>query len=359
MKSIPGLYVEGTKLVERPESRRTVFSDGTAESGFREGTDIELSHWIPNHTPARFKADTSTEICMNFVAAKNLDYDLVVNNHADVDGILSVFTLLRPATALSHRSAIVAAAGMGDFWGWGDTEAQVLFQSLTKQIDALTAAGADPQFIYERCLKHVDSVVERGFSDPDVEASLSPLKRSVDLIVQGAVTRREYHDRFVHYGLPAELCRGNIEAALRVPKFNAAISADVLLWPQARARWDREKVQVTSVETADGWYYDLWYPSYLWAETPDSWRAPGLDFKGDSNGCRLAYAPLIDAVRDFQATETNGTTWRIDSELSLFSSTLGRGFPVVLSAMQGERPAASSLKPELVAGRLAEVFRQG
>jgi len=54
MKSVPGLYVEGTKLLERPESRRTVFADGTSESGFREGTDVELSHWIPNRTPPRY-----------------------------------------------------------------------------------------------------------------------------------------------------------------------------------------------------------------------------------------------------------------------------------------------------------------
>ncbi len=356
MKSVPGLYVEGTKLVERPESRRTVFADGTSESGFREGTDVELSHWIPNRTPARFKADTSTGICMNFVAATHTDYDLVVNNHADVDGILSVFTLLHPATALAHRTTIVAAAGMGDFWGWGDIESQVLFQSLTKQVDALTDAGADPQFIYESCLKLVDGVIERGFSDPDIENSLAPLTRSVDLIVQGTVTRREYHDRFVHYGLPADLCKDNVEAALRVPKFNAAISDEVLLWPQARARWDREKVQLTSVESANGWYYDLWYPSYLWAETPDSWRAPGLDLKGDSNGYKLSFAPLAAAVRDLQARELNDVAWRTEPALSLLSPAVMRGYPVVLSVMRGDTPAPSSLSPDVIAGRLAEAF---
>jgi len=358
MKSVPGVYVEGTKLLERPESRRTVFADGTSESGFREGTDVELSHWIPNRTPPRFKADTSTEICMNFVAATHTDYDLVVNNHADVDGILSVFTLLHPATALAHRSTIVAAAGMGDFWGWGDTESQVLFQSLTKYVDALTGAGADPQFIYERCLKHVDGVIGRGFSDPDIEKSLAPLKRSVDLIVQGIAKRREYHDRFVHYELPLDLCKDNIEAALRVPTFNAAISDEVLFWPQARARWDREKVQLTSVESANGWYYDLWYPSYLWAETPDSWRAPGLDLRGDSNGYKLSFAPLTAAVRDLQARERNDVAWRTEPVFSLLSPAVMRGYPVVLSVMRGDTAAPSSLSHDVVAGRLAEAYAQ-
>ena len=86
---------------------------------FAKAIDLELSHWVPNRTPAKFKADTSTEICMNFVASGDLDYDLVVNNHADVDGLLSVFTLLHPATALAHRPTIVSAAQMGDFWGMG------------------------------------------------------------------------------------------------------------------------------------------------------------------------------------------------------------------------------------------------
>jgi hypothetical protein len=183
------------------------------------------------------------------------------------------------------------------------------------------------------------------------------LTRSVDLIVQGTVTRREYHDRFVHYGLPADLCKDNVEAALRVPKFNAAISDEVLLWPQARARWDREKVQLTSVESADGWYYDLWYPSYLWAETPDSWRAPGLDLKGDSNAYKLSFAPLAAAVWDFQRRELNDATWRTEPSLSLMSSTLGRGYPVVLSVMNADRPAPSSWPPDAVADRLAETFR--
>ena len=227
-------------MTERPESRRTIFADG-ASDGLREGLDVELSHWVPNRTPAKFKADTSTEICMNFVASGDLEYDLVVNNHADVDGLLSVFTLLHPATALAHRPTIVSAAQMGDFWAWGEREAQVLFQSLSEQVDALTNANADPQVVYERCLDHTHRVIEDGFSDPDIEASLTPLRQSVDWVMQGTIARREYHNRFVHYDVPADLCQGTLEAALRVPPFNAVITDDVLFWPQARARWDREE----------------------------------------------------------------------------------------------------------------------
>jgi len=159
----------------------------------------------------------------------------------------------------------------------------------------------------------------------------------------------------VHYAVPADLCRGRLEAALRVPPFNAAISDEVLFWPQARARWDREKVQLVSVESADGWYYDLWYPSYLWAETPNSWRAPGLDFTSDAS-YRFSFAPLERVARAFQSRERTDVSWRIETDFSLMSSTIGRGYPVVLSVMDLDGPTPSSLGPDSVADRLAGIF---
>ena len=52
---------------ELPESEATVYVDGSPPGPFREAQDLELSHWVPNRTPERYKADTSTEICLNFV----------------------------------------------------------------------------------------------------------------------------------------------------------------------------------------------------------------------------------------------------------------------------------------------------
>jgi hypothetical protein len=349
------LYVTGT-AAGRPDSRRTIFADGSADASFRDGVDLELSHWVPNRTPARFKADTSTEICMSFAASGAADYDLVVNNHADVDGVLSVFTLLHPGPALDRRAIVVAAAGMGDFAWWADAPAQVLFQSLTNQIDALTAQGTDPQVVYERALDHVSGLLERGCTDPGVEESLAPLRRSMEWLTQGRIRRRVHHDRFVHYAVPAAVAGDDLAPALRVPAFNAAISSDVLFWPQARARWDRDKVQLVSLESPEGWYYDLWYPSYVWADTPDSWRPPGLTFAGHLNGFALSWPPLAAAVSELQARESNGATWNLETDLS-FSSSPARGYPVVLSALQDGRPAPSSLEPEWVARRLAAVWQ--
>lgn len=350
------LYIDGTRMGARPDSRRTVFADGAGEGAVREDRDLELSHWIPNRTPTAYKADTSTEICMNYVASGTRDYDLVVNNHADVDGVLSVFTLLEPEVALTHRATIVSAAEMGDFAAWGERTAQVLFQSLTWRLDALEETGTDPQLIYEKALEHVGEVIGRGFADGEVESSLAPLERSVEWIDAGRIRRQEIHARFVHYAVPAGLCGDRLDAALCLPKFNEAISDAVLFWPQARARTDREKVQLVSVESPGGWYHDLWYPGYLWADTPHSWRAPGLDFSSNA-AYRFSYPPLDAAVEDLQARERADVTWRLETELSLFGEKRGRGYPVILSVMSGDRPAASSLTPELVARRLAEVYQ--
>jgi len=151
------------------------------------------------------------------------------------------------------------------------------------------------------------------------------------------------------------LCEDRLDAALRVPPFNSRISDTVLFWPQARARWDRDKVQLVSLEMPEGWYYDLWYPSYVWADTPNSWRPPGLDFNNDSHGYRLWFPPLEAAAGDFQRRELKTATWQVETDLS-FSSSPARGFPIVLSVMNGTTPAPSSLQPDFVADRLARVF---
>src|SRR5437879_9024666 len=83
--------------------------DGTVDSA------IHFSHWKGNQTPASVKADTSTEIALNLVAAPNRDeltkgIDLVTNNHFDTDGVLSVWTVVRGEQALALREQLIAAA---------------------------------------------------------------------------------------------------------------------------------------------------------------------------------------------------------------------------------------------------------
>ena len=88
--------------------------DGTVSNS------VHFSHWQGNETPAELKADTSTEIALNLVAAPNRNeltrgIELVTNNHFDTDGVLSVWTVLTGERALDFREQLIPAAEAGDF----------------------------------------------------------------------------------------------------------------------------------------------------------------------------------------------------------------------------------------------------
>src|SRR2546427_12717682 len=88
--------------------------DGTVDNA------IHFSHWKGNQTRASVKADTSTEIALNLIAAPNREeltkgIDLVTTNHFDTDGVLSVWTVLTGERALPSRDKLIAAAEAGDF----------------------------------------------------------------------------------------------------------------------------------------------------------------------------------------------------------------------------------------------------
>ncbi len=354
----PRFYIVGSARA-RPASRKTIFADGDSDSTFRDGVDLELSHWVPNKTPDEYKADTSTGCCVRFAEQHSVDeWDLAINNHLDVDGVLSIFTLVYPHLALAERQTIVQAAEMGDFWGWGERPAQALFQGLTLLMDSLQARQVDIQEIYERCFDRARQLLGDDVDDEqETREGLEALARSLDLVRSGAIERSRLHERFTHFHLPASVVGGHIELALDVPAFNAPLGAPVPLLPQVRNRQDRERVQLVSIEADQGWYYDLYYPGYMWADTPRSWRAPGLAFSGSKNGYYYGHAPLDDAVVQLAEAESGAGHWRIADEVTPFAALAGRGFPVVLSFLDGDdQPACSRLAPASVASILAAAF---
>jgi hypothetical protein len=81
-----------------------------------------LSHWPGNRTPPEWKADLSTGICLNFARAETMARErflagaaVVLNDHYDTDGFLSLLAVLRPEVALSREELVLAAAATGDF----------------------------------------------------------------------------------------------------------------------------------------------------------------------------------------------------------------------------------------------------
>lgn len=339
-----------------PPAGPRIFCDGSADASFRPDVDLELSHWIPNRTPDRYRADTSTAICLRF-AGDPLpgEWSEVINNHVDTDGILSVFAVARPRVALAHREVLAQAAAMGDFMGWGDEAAQRLYQGLSLLKSRLLGEGVDPREIYLRAFDAVEALLE-GAEPPSAEAQegIAALHRALRLVESGDVERRQPHERLAVYSIPARLAEGaELERALRIPDFDAPLSDEVLVLPQARARLDAQRLVLQSTACDAGWYHDLWLPGYVWAETPDSWRPTGL-VVDSANTHRLDAPAWGNAATSLQRKEAAPGRWALARLFTPFECLKGRGYPVVLAFLRGGRPAPSALPPEAVSAILLD-----
>lgn len=336
----------------RPDADRLLFCDGTEAGIFRPDNDLELSHWRPNHTPAEYRAGTSTEICFRFVDnPRDGHWTAAINNHIDVDGILSVFVLVHSQLAIEQRATIVAAAEIGDFWGWGDVAAQRLFQGMTLWM----RQPQDPRDIYLRAFERIPAWIDGSDPDSDdIDESLAPLREQRALIERGAITRRELADHLSHYVIPSELAGDGDDRAAYVPAFNEAISTRALLWPQVRARWDRESICLVSTERPDGWFHDIWFPGYLWADTKGWWQPLAVHFEG-MKSYRLEDPGWIQAFEWLQREEAAEGHWSLGGSDLPWGRAMQEQFPLVGRFLDGQgRSAVSKLKPERFSSLLVE-----
>ena len=166
----------------RPDAEKIIFCDGTGGRLFRHETDLELSHWRPNVTPTEYRAGTSTEICFRFLdSPRPGNWTVAVNNHLDVDGILSVYVLVHSDHALRERQTIVEAADIGDFWGCGRPAAQRLFQGLTRLVDS----GGEGQAVYAEAFRRIPGLIDG--TDPaaaELDDSLAAAAAGRELVEQ-------------------------------------------------------------------------------------------------------------------------------------------------------------------------------
>jgi hypothetical protein len=124
--------------------------------GLVPGAHLDLSHWSGNRTPAHLKRDTSVEIALAFARERaSYDVESVTNNHFDTDGVLAVWTLLRPQLALEHAASIVGAAEAGDFEEWPADERGLW---LDAAVAKLAVSGSDAAS-YDRVLSALDELV--------------------------------------------------------------------------------------------------------------------------------------------------------------------------------------------------------
>jgi len=134
--------------------------------GLVPGAFLDLTHWQGNNTPPRFKADTSTEIALNFVVSSAASNQwagaVVVNNHFDTDGVLSIWTLLEPEQALLHRDLLVAAAEAGDFDEWPPDDRGLWLDASIRAIGSLAADDAEAyRSVLPQLPGLIDSLEER------------------------------------------------------------------------------------------------------------------------------------------------------------------------------------------------------
>jgi len=312
--------------------------DGTVDNA------IHFSHWKGNETPKSVKADTSTEIVLNIVAAPNRqeltrNIDLVTNNHFDTDGILSVWTMLTGERALSLRSKLIAAAEAGDFSELSSVDgvrASIVIQGSDSPIDksgsplAARLAGApvlDEAESYVLVLPHVEDVISN--TDNYEELWLSQWQRieaALDSFAKGTSRVEEIDDAKLSV---VTLAREVFGLSGFDPKQHSvpftAISHNA-----------HGELFLIATPLEGGWAYRIDYPYYSWAETV---VRP-----------KIARRDLSDLMNQLNGLETNpAARWRLDSS-ELASAAK-------FSDEEGQL-AASRLQPDSVATCLKKSLQQ-
>jgi hypothetical protein len=128
--------------------------------GLVPGASLDLTHWQGNRTPRQYKADTSTEIALNFAgspeAGEQWANAVVFNNHFDTDGLLSAWVLLDPQEARVDRALLVAAAESGDFDEWPELDRGLWLDAAIRQ---LASQAADDESAYQLILPLLSDLI--------------------------------------------------------------------------------------------------------------------------------------------------------------------------------------------------------
>ncbi len=236
---------------------------------------IHFSHWQGNQTPASVKADTSTEIALNLVAAPDRDQltqgiELVTNNHFDTDGVLSVWSVLQGERALPLRDRLIAAAEAGDFSEFSSRDgarASIVIQGSDSPTDksgsplALQLAGEDfvsEERSYELVLPHVEDVISNtGKYESLWRNSWARIEVALDSFAGGCSRVQQVPG--------TQICLVMLAPDVFGPAgFDPALHAFPFT---AISHYATGELFLITTPLADGWAYRIDYPYYSWAET--------------------------------------------------------------------------------------------
>ncbi len=179
-----------------------IIVDGAAQ----EDTVLTLSHWPGSGSPPEFRADTSTEIVLNYLQTKGANKQYapkvraVSNNHFDEDGLCAVWAMLNPKLALEQRDLLVDVARAGDFDNYRRPQAaKVVFTirsyadpQISPVVDELQGDDGSGSASYQALLPLLESFLDDTdrygpFWDEEWQAML----KSKTAMVMGEVELRE------------------------------------------------------------------------------------------------------------------------------------------------------------------------
>lgn len=106
---------------EANAGRPNIVVDGSPNAG----TVLTLSHWPGIAAPPGLARDLSAEMAYAYLDSppSHAPAEIVTNNHFDQDGLVSIFALTEPVTALEHRDLLIDVAAAGDFATYRDRRA--------------------------------------------------------------------------------------------------------------------------------------------------------------------------------------------------------------------------------------------
>lgn len=302
----------------------SIFVDGRCK-GFLPERDLELSHWIPNSTPEQFKADTSTEICLKYLNSKpNLkEYNFVVNNHLDTDGLCSVFTLVEPELALENQTLLTELSKMGDFGFPGSRQTSLLFHSLYLKLKEVKSEKTDLQEQYLVMIAFLrDELVSKKYlSNKEAQKAWDDLN-SYEKELHQLIKVITVHSRLRFYIFP-EIPRDlNWKIA-----FDNGLHVQSILPAQIRNQWHPESTILAFLPIQDQWKALLLMPQYIWAQTPGLYRPSFLKPTQDTNSHEIDEQFFKRFLNQVNRLESSKNQWRLATTVNPFSKQLGLPFP--------------------------------
>jgi Family of unknown function (DUF6687) len=305
----------GPELVGVPN----VVVDGLANAA----TVLALSHWPRSATPEELKADTSSEIVVNFLRSPHAealrgDAEAVSNNHFDIDGLMGIWAILNPEDALEHAELVVAIAECGDFERWTGEHA-------AKAVCALLGLESmDSSPLHDGLAAITDPAERTAYLYSETLPLVPAVLRDIDSLEEF------WHEEYERIAAGRRLFETGSIGMKETPALDLAVFA---LPEDVHPIAVNERTQCSRVVLMiDEFRYLVRYRYETWVEYQSRAMPPRIDLE-----------PFADFLQTF---EGNPGYWKADDVASIV--------PLLRLQDEDEDMAASSITPGLFVNLLAQ-----